>query len=126
MAKKTEQKLKPVPPRTAEIVGALAKGRAVEKLVQNVTHHSTLQGELSDLVQIIYFALLQTDPARLEHLTASGQMNFYIVRLIMNQYFSESSPFYSQIRRFGRRSSEISNQISETYETGRDYADTVR
>ncbi len=117
MAKNGEEKLKPVPRRAAAIVGALAKRKVVENLVQNVAHRSNLRGELSDLVQIIYLALLQTDPARLEHLATSGQMNFYIVRLITNQYFSESSPFYREIRRFGRRSSEISNQISETYST---------
>jgi len=117
MAKNGEEKLKPVPRRAAAIVGALAKRKVVENLVQNVAHRSNLRGELSDLVQIIYLALLQTDPARLEHLATSGQMNFYIVRLITNQYFSETSPFYRENRRFGRRSSEISTQISETYST---------
>ena len=117
MTIKNEKKLKPVPRKAAAIVGALAKRRVVENLVQNVTHRSVLRGELSDLVQIIYLALLQTDPERLEHLAGSGQMNFYIVRLITNQYFSESSPFYREMRRFGRRSSEISTQISDTYAT---------
>lgn len=126
MAKKEDPPLIPVSPRVAEIVGQLAKERVVETLVQNVTHHSTLQGSLLDLVQIIYFALLQTDPARLEHLATTKQMKFYIVRMIMNQFFSQSSPFYKEIRRFSRRSSEISNQISETYEMGKDYTNTHR
>lgn len=117
MAKRTEKILIPVSPRVAEIVGQLAKERVVETLVQNVTHHSSLQGNLLDLVQIIYFALLQTDPERLEHLASTGQMKFYIVRMIMNQYFSQSSPFYKEIRRFGRKAVEVSAQISETYAT---------
>ncbi len=121
MATKTEKKLKPVPRRTAEIVGELARGRVVEALIQNVTHHSTLDGNLRDLTQIIYFALLQTELARLEHLTTSGQMNYYIVRMITNQYFSENSPFYKEIRKFGRKTVEVSPQISESYEAGMEY-----
>lgn len=121
MAKETEPKLMPVSGTTAEIVGELAKGRVVETLVQNVTHHSVLRGNLLDLAQIIYFALLQTDPSRLEHLKVSGQMKYYIVRMIMNQYFSESSPFYREIRKFARHSGEITGQITETYEFGKDY-----
>ena len=117
MANKTEKKLIPVSGRTAEIVGKLAKDKVVETLVQNVTHHSVVRGNLLDLSQIIYFALLQTDPARLEHLASTGQMKFYIVRMIMNQFFSQSSPFYKEIRKFGRKAVEVSAQISETYAT---------
>ena len=126
MATNDEPKLIPVSRKVAEIVGQLAKAKVVESLILNVTHSYSIHGNLSDLSQIIYFALLQTDPARLEHLASSGQMNFYIFRLITNQFFSETSPFYREIRRFSRRSSEISNQISETYETGKDYSNTHR
>ena len=126
MTKLDEPKLKPVSRRVSEIVGRLASAKVVEGLIQNVTHTSRIRGNLSDLSQIIYFALLQTDPSRLEHLTSSGQMKFYIVRLITNQFFSETSPYYREIRRFGRRTCEISNQISETYETGKDYTNTAR
>ena len=93
----------------------------VEVLIQTVTHHSTVEGDLKDLAQIIYFALLQTDVARLEQLTASGEMQFYIVRMIQNQYFSNRSPFYCEIRRFRDRTSEISPQISDTYDSEKDY-----
>lgn len=115
MAKKTEKKLTPVSRTTAEIVGELAKGRVVETLVQNVTHRSTLRENLLDLTQIIYFALLQTDQARLVHLASTGQMKFYIVRMIMNQYFSQNSPYYAEIRKFGRKALELSPQISESF-----------
>lgn len=126
MAQIEEKKLRPVSRRVAEIVGQLAEAMVVESLILNVTHSYSIRGNLSDLSQIIYFALLQTDPDRLEHLASSGQMSFYIVRLITNQFFSETSPYYREIRRFSRRSSEISNQISETYETGKDYSNTRR
>jgi len=121
VAKRIEKKLKPISRKASKIVGQIAECRTVEDLVRNITHHSQLDANLSDLVQIIYFALLQTDVKRLEELTTSGGIKFYIVRMIQNQYFSKNSPFYMEIRRFSDRTSEISTQISETYDADKDY-----
>ena len=121
MAKNKEKKLKPVSGKASKIVGQIAESRTVEDLVRNITHKSKLDADLADLVQIIYFALLQTDVKRLEDLTSSGGMRFYIVRMIQNQYFSKNSPFYVEIRKFSDRMSEITSQISETYDSEKDY-----
>ena len=121
VAKNKEKKLKPVSGKASKIVGQIAERRTVEDLVRNITHHSQLDANLADLVQIIYFALLQTDVKRLEDLTSSGGMRFYIVRMIQNQYFSKNSPFYAEIRKFSDRMSEITSQISETYDSEKDY-----
>jgi hypothetical protein len=121
VAKRIEKKLKPISRKASKIVGQIAECRTVEDLVRNITHHAQLDADLADLVQIIYFALLQTDVKRLEELTTSGGIKFYIVRMIQNQYFSKNSPFYMEIRRFRDRSSEVSTQISETYDADKDY-----
>lgn len=121
MAKREEKKLKPVTRKVSKIVGKIAESRTVEDLVRNITHHSSIEADLADLVQIIYFALLQTDVKRLEELTTNGGMKFYIVRMIQNQYFSKNSPFYMEIKKFSDRTSEISTQISETYDAEKDY-----
>ena len=121
MAKRIEKKLKPISREASKIVGKIAESRTVEDLVRNITHHAQLDADLADLVQIIYFALLQTDAKRLEELTTNGGIKFYIVRMIQNQYFSKNSPFYMEIRRFRDRSSEVSTQISETYDADKDY-----
>ena len=84
MAKREEKKLKPVTRKVSKIVGKIAESRTVEDLVRNITHHSSIEADLADLVQIIYFALLQTDVKRLEELTTNGGMKFYIVRMIQN------------------------------------------
>ena len=121
MAKRIEKKLKPISREASKIVGKIAESRTVEDLVRNITHHSKLDADLADLVQIIYFALLQTNVKRLEELTSSGGMRFYIVRMIQNQYFSKNSPFYIEIKKFSDRTNEISTQISETYDAEKDY-----
>ena len=121
MAKREKKKLKPVTRKVSNIVGKIAESRTVENLVRNSTHHSSIEADLADLVQIIYFALLQTDAKRLEELTTSGGIKFYIVRMIQNQYFSKNSLFYMEIKKFSDRTSEISTQISETYDAEKDY-----
>ena len=122
VAKREEKKFKPISRKASSIVGRIAECRTVEDLVRNVTHHSKIDADLADLVQIIYFALLQTDVKRLEYLVTSGGIRFYIVRMIQNQYFSKNSPFYMEIRKFSDRTSEISSQISKTYDAEKDYS----
>lgn len=120
MPKKKEKMLVPVPARVAEIVGRMAEGRVVEDLVRNVAHRSRIDGDLQDLVQIVYIALLEMDADRLESLAASGEMNFFLVRIIKNQYISKHSPFFDEIRRFRYKSGEISPQVCEnTVESAR-------
>lgn len=114
MPKKKEKKTKPVPARVAEIVGRMAKARVVEDLVCNVAHRRCIDGDLEDLVQIVYIALLEMDADKLEDLVKTGAINFFIVRIIMNQYNSGHSPFFDEIRRFRYRSSEISQQIADS------------
>jgi hypothetical protein len=121
VARGKEKKLKPVSRKALMIVGHIAECRMVEDLVRNITHHSSLEGDLEDLVQIIYFALLQTEAKRLDELTKSGGMKFYIIRMIENQYFSKNSPFYTEVKKFRDRTSGITAHISETYDADKDY-----
>lgn len=125
MAKKKEKPLIPISKKAAKIVGKMAECRIVEDLILNVTHTSSLDADRGDLAQIIYLALMQTDDSKLEQLETSGEMNFYIVRMIRNQFFSKNSPFYYEIRRFGNRSNEISSQISESYDADKDPLDII-
>lgn len=77
-------------------IAYLAKERVVETLVENVCHRSPKQ--LGDLVQMVYEILLRTPPRRLQGLIRRGALNFYIIRIIENQYFSTSSPYHRRIR----------------------------
>ena len=114
MPKRKEKKTKPVSAKVAEIVGGMAKRGVVENLGRNVTHRTRIDGDLEDLVQIVYIALLEMDADKLDKLIKTGAMNFFVVRIIMNQYNSGHSPFFDEIRRFRYRSSEISPQVSES------------
>lgn len=89
-----------------EIVEYLAKERRVEAMVENICHHE-LTADLRDLCQMVYLILLEYDEAKIQDLWENGEINFFIARIIINQYRSSNSPFYSLYRKFQDRSVSI-------------------
>lgn len=93
------------------IIETLAKERRVEALVENIAHHS-LTADLKDLCQMVYLILLEYDESKLQDLWENEQMNFFLARIILNQYRSSNSPFHSIYRKYQERSISIGNGIS--------------
>lgn len=88
------------------IVKSLAYERRVEVLVENIAHHS-LTADLKDLCQMVYLALLEYDEEKLSDLWENNQINFFLARIIINQYRSSNSPFHTLFRKFQERSVSI-------------------
>ena len=65
---------------------------------------------LPDLVQMVYEALLNYDGQKLLRIHQRSALNFFIVRVIGNLYFSRTSPYYRQIRKFSRMSDELRDE----------------
>lgn len=86
-----------------EIVAILAEERRVETLVENIAHHA-LTSDLKDLCQMVYLILLEYDEAKIQDLWNNGQINFFLARIIVNQYRSSNSPFHMIFRRYQERS----------------------
>lgn len=84
-----------------EIVGELAKSRSVERMIENIAHRS-LDANLKDLSQMVYIILLEYDEDKIQDLYEHNQMNYFLARIIINQYQSCNSPFYKEFRKFGR------------------------
>lgn len=93
------------------IIETLAKERRVEALVENIAHHS-LTADLKDLCQMVYLILLEYDESKLQDLWENDQMNFFLARIIINQYRSSNSPFHSIYRKYQERSISIGDGIS--------------
>ena len=93
------------------IIEALAKDRRVEALVENIAHHS-LTADLKDLCQMVYLILLEYDESKLQDLWENDQINFFIARIILNQYRSSNSPFHAIFRKYQERSLSIGDGIS--------------
>lgn len=81
-----------------QIIEALAMERTVERMVENIAHHP-LTDDLKDLCQMVYVILLDYDDTRIQDLWNNSQMNFFIARIIINQYRSSNSPFHSLFRK---------------------------
>ena len=75
-------------------------------MVENIARQP-LDADLSDLAQMVYLILLEYDEDKLADLWEHGQMQFFIARIIINQYRSTSSPFYKQIRKYASKAEEI-------------------
>ena len=93
------------------IIETLAKERRVEALVENIAHHS-LTADLKDLCQMVYLILLEYDESKLQDLWENDQMNFFLARIILNQYRSSNSPFHSIYRKYQERSISIGDGIT--------------
>lgn len=72
-------------------------------MVENIAHHS-LTADLEDLCQMVYLILLEYDEAKLRDLWENDQINFFLARIILNQYRSSNSPFHALFRKFQERS----------------------
>lgn len=94
-----------------EVVETLAREKRVEGLVQVIC--KVTSPILSDLAQVIYLALLEYDEDKIVELYTKGQINFFLVRIIKNQWLSKTSPFYHVYRKFSHRS----NDLAQCYET---------
>jgi len=97
----------------AEIIEEVAGRRQVEQIVHNIC--KTSEPELFDLAQMIYEILLTYDETKIIDLYEHGQLGFFIVRIVKNQYFSRNSPFYREYRKFNRGGVTLDN--AKNYET---------
>lgn len=79
------------------IVERIANEGIVEKIVDNIRN---IVRNREDLIQEIYLILLNYDSSKLEDLYNNKQLNFFLVRVIKNQYFSSTSPFHKLYRKY--------------------------
>lgn len=89
-----------------QIIETLARWKRVEALVENIAHHS-LTADLEDLCQMVYVILLEYDEAKLQDLWDNNEMNFFLARIILNQYRSSNSPFHATYRKMQERTVSI-------------------
>lgn len=89
-----------------EIVNKLALERRVEHMVENICHHE-LTANLKDLCQMVYLILLEYDEDKIIDLWTHKEMNYFIARIIINQYRSNTSPYHTLFEKFQERSVSI-------------------
>ena len=83
-----------------EIVERLARRRTVERIAENITRRSASAPEIADLCQMVYLILLEYDENKIRDLWDNGEIGFFIVRVILNQFRSMTSPYYYLYKKF--------------------------
>ena len=89
-----------------EIIDQLARERRVETMLANIAK-KPVSGTLEDLCQMVYLILLEYDDAKIEDLWENGQINFFIARILLNQYRSTNSPFHKLFRKYESKATDI-------------------
>ena len=91
------------------IVDALGRQRRVERVAQLYAERR-LDDDLKDLCQIVYLHLLQMDEDKLRDLWDTGDIDFYLRRVIKTQLFGNRSDYEREVLRFRKRSTSIDDQ----------------
>ena len=85
-----------------EIVERVAREQRVETILRNIAKQP-VTGDLEDLCQMVYIILLEFD---------EDKINFFIARILMNQYQSVKSPFFATYRKRQRKQVSIEDYMN--------------
>lgn len=88
------------------IVDALGRERRVESFVQMYAGRP-LDASLKDLSQIVYLILLTMDEDKLRDLWDTGDIDFFLRRVIRTQLYGKRTDYDRDCKRFSRRSVNI-------------------
>lgn len=101
-----------------EIIEELAKEKTVETIINNITHSNN--DILNDLAQDIYIDLLNKEDELIIELYNNNQIKFFITRMVMNNWFSQNSPFYMKYRKFSIMTDQYDTDDQDTVEGDND------
>ena len=75
-----------------QIISQLANEKLVERVINKID--STIMHNCPDLANDIYLSLMEKDSDTIVSLFESGQLAFFIIRMVKNNIFSVNSPYY--------------------------------
>lgn len=81
----------------SKIINDIAKERIVEEITEHIA--GRIGENERDLIQDIYVYLLDLPDPKLKGMQERGEMRWYITRMILNQYNSNTSDFYKKYRK---------------------------
>ena len=56
--------------------------------------------DIDDFVQEIWVILLEYDSEKMQGIIDRGEFKFFLSRIMINQYHSKTSPFYTRYKKF--------------------------
>lgn len=91
-----------------EIVDSIARLKIVERVVSSMGSQSPYT---EDLAQDIYEALLKKPDELVKSLFDNGQLTFYIIKMVKNNIFSKTSPFYRDYERYRKNADDLEESL---------------
>lgn len=93
-------------------VEMIAREKRVEKLLER---YEQISPYVRDLSQDIYLQLLEKDKSLIEGLVERGEIDYYVRKMIKNNIFSSTSPYYKKYEEFRRKSSDIEKEFDAVW-----------
>ena len=81
----------------------IAEEKLIEQLIDKYNVKTIYK---DDLAQEIYLIILTKDESKLKEMYDNNQLNFYLARIISNQYFSKTSMFYKDYKKYNMNKNE--------------------
>lgn len=97
-----------------EIIEKWAKEKKVETLIKKHTDFSN-NPYIEDLVQDIYIELYLKDNELIEKLENDNEIDYFLTKIIRNNLYSKTSPFYYKYNKFRKITDEIDANLDENY-----------
>lgn len=89
----------------------------LDSLMMNITKSNTEREDtLNDLKQMTYLTLLEKDEQEIVGMYQRGQLLYYIARILTNNYYSSTSPYYYQYKRLINKSIDIDDYDEQAEE----------
>lgn len=79
------------------MLNKIANEKTVETICKNI---GVSPKYFDDFVQEMYLILLEYDQNKLQEIYDKGQLNFFLTRIIKNQWCSKTSTFYTKYRKY--------------------------
>lgn len=79
------------------MLNKIANEKLVETICKNI---GVAEKYFDDFVQEMYLILLEYDQQKLQEIYNKGQLNFFLTRIIKNQWCSKTSTFYTKYRKY--------------------------
>lgn len=83
-----------------EIINELAKNCVVEKFVKKYSTNFTNNPYIWDLIQDIYVSLMEKESIFIQNLYKKNELDYFIIKMIKNNLYSTTSPFYKKYEHF--------------------------
>lgn len=96
-----------------DIVEELARNKLIEELVNNIAPADESYKE--DLVQDLYIELLNKPPDNIINLYQANKLKYFIVRMVMNNINSKTSPFYYRYKKNAKKHIQITPEMEDRF-----------